>query len=109
MPETDSVSWVMAVTSAAAFWASAATLRLRSPTMPESMKKNGTVATDTRASCHESTVMATSVLMTMTTLERTLESVLVTTFWMPPTSLAILDCISPVRVPVKKPKESRCR
>ena len=37
----------------------------------------------------------------MTTFASTDEAVFVTTFWMPPTSLASRDWISPVRVPVK--------
>ena len=63
--------------------------------------------TDTTVSSHERISMATRVLMNMTVLDSTLDSVLVTTFCTPPTSLAMRDCISPVRVPVKKPSDCR--
>ena len=109
MPEIESVSWVMAVTSAAAFWDSAVTARRRWPTIRVRKKNMGTVPTATTVSCQDSTIIATRVLMTITVLDRTLDVVLVTTFWTPPTSLAIRDWISPVRVSVKKPNERLCR
>ena len=50
-------------------------------------------ATDTAVSCQDMRDIATSVLRNMTVLERTLDRVLVTTFCIPPTSLAIRDWI----------------
>ncbi len=79
-PEIERVSWVVAVMSAAAFWDSAVTARRRSPTILVSRKKTGAVPTATSVSCQESMVRAASVLMTMTVLDRTLDTVLVTTF-----------------------------
>jgi hypothetical protein len=105
IPETESVSWVMAVTSAAASWASAVTLRRRSPTILDMTRNTGMDATDTAVSCQDMEVIATRVLMNMAVLDRTLDRVLVTTFCIPPTSLAIRDWISPVRVPVKNPSD----
>ena len=47
--------------------------------------------------------------LTVKLLEMTLETVLVTTVWTPPTSLAMRDWTSPVRVSVKKPSDRLCR
>ena len=109
MPEIESVSWVIAVTSAAASCDCSVTRFLRSPTNFDMTTKTGIAATDTAVSSHDRMNMAASVLMKMTVFESTLESVLVTTFCTPPTSLAMRDCISPVRVPVKKPSDWRWR
>ena len=53
--------------------------------------------------------MAASVLMRMTTLDRMLLTVPVTTTRMPATSLATRLCISPVFCDVKNPNDSDCR
>ena len=110
-PEMESVSWVMAVTSAVEAWASAATARRRAPTARVSSANTGTVPTATSVSSQERTSMAMRVLMKMTLLESTLETVVVTTVCTPPTSLAIRDCTSPVRVSVKNLSDRlwRCR
>ena len=105
IPETDSVSWVMAVISAMDRWASDVTARRFFPTNLVSTKKKGTVATATMVNCQDSINIATSVLRNITVLERVSVRVLVTTDWMPPTSLEILDWISPVRVLVKNPRD----
>ena len=90
-PEIESVSWVIAVTSAAVFWVSALTARRRAPTVFDSTANMGTMPMATRVSCHERISMAISVLMKMTVFESTLDTVLVTTCWTPPTSLATRD------------------
>ena len=105
IPDTESVSWVMAVTSAMDRWASEVTARRRFPTNLVSTKKKGTVATATIVSCQERINIATRVLRNITVLERVSVRVLVTTDWMPPTSLETRDWISPVRVLVKNPRD----
>ena len=47
--------------------------------------------------------------MTVVKFETIEVAVVVTTVRMPPMSLAIRDCTSPVRVAVKKRSDSRCR
>ncbi|REH17959.1 hypothetical protein BCF44_14039 [Kutzneria buriramensis] len=91
-------------------WVERATRRRRSPTSLVSQKNTGTVTSATTVSCQLSTIMATTVDTKMTTLARMLDAVVVTTDWTPPTSLASLDWISPVLVPVKKASGScwRC-
>ncbi len=71
--------------------------------------KIGTTQIERSVSCHERISIATSVERTMTTFETMLETVLVTTVWTPPTSLASRDWISPVRVAVKKRSDMRWR
>ncbi len=53
--------------------------------------------------------MATAVAMTVVRFAATEVAVEVTTDCMPPMSLVIRDCTSPVRVRVKKPSDRRCR
>src|ERR687892_220528 len=101
MPETDSVSSVIADRSAMLLWVTAATSRRARPTRWVSQKKNGSVPRDSSVSCHESSSIATTVLITMTRLDSTPEAVSVTTDCTPPTSLERRDWISPVRVEVK--------
>ena len=105
----DNVSCVIALTSAAAFWVRAETARRRAPTNFEMNANIGTVNIDTTVSSHDRMNIAIRVLMNITLLERTLETVLETTFCTPPTSFATRDWISPVRVSVKKLMDSVCR
>ena len=79
MPETDRVSWVIAVTSAMDRWASDVTARRFLPTYLVSAKKKGTVATATMVNCQDKISMATRVLRNITVLESVSVSVLVTT------------------------------
>lgn len=53
--------------------------------------------------------MPTSDAMTVTALARIEDAVSVTTVCTPPTSLPSRDWMSPVRVPVKKPRCIDCR
>ena len=64
---------------------------------------------ESAVSCHDMSSIAISVLTTITTLARMLEAVSVTTSWIPPTSLARRDWISPVLVLVKKRSAMRWR
>ena len=95
----------MAVTSAIERCASAVTWRRFFPTTLVSPKKKGTVATATIVSSQDKISIATIVLMNITVLDIVSVSVLVTTDWIPPTSLETRDCISPVRVLVKNPSD----
>ena len=102
MPDTDSVSWVIALISAIDSCVRAVTARRARPTRQVRNTKTGTSTSETSVSSQESTSMATRLLATVTTFERIDDAVLVTTVCTPPTSLASRDWISPVRVPVKK-------
>ena len=93
------------VTSAMAAWDWAATLRRRAPTHRVKTKNTGAVATATTVSSQDSINMATRVLVRMTKLAMVSETVLVTTACTPPTSLDMRDWTSPVRVPVKNPRD----
>ena len=53
--------------------------------------------------------IATIVAITVVALEATEVAVVVTTLSIPPMSLAMRDCTSPVRVRVKKASDMRCR
>lgn len=53
--------------------------------------------------------MATTLAMTLVRLETSEVAVDVTVACMPPMSLAMRDCTSPVRVRVKKASDMRCR
>ncbi len=57
---------------------------------------------DSTVSCHDSSSIATSVLAITTMFDRMLDTVSVNTACTPPTSFAMRDWISPVRVVVKK-------
>lgn len=69
----------------------------------------GNATSETRVSCQERAAIATSVAMTVVKFEATELAVEVTTCCMPPMSLVMRDCTSPVRVRVKKPTDWRCR
>ena len=99
----------MAVTSAVDCCVSAATARRRAPTTLLRTKNAGAVPTATTVNSQDKTNIAIKVLMRMTVLESTSETVLVTTRCTPPTSLDTRDWISPVRVPVKNPRERLCK
>ena len=109
IPETESDSCTIEDTSARDACSSAVTLRRWSPTRFVSQTKSGRSARAKTASRQSSSTIAPTVASTVVTLEITDVAVDVTTFWMPPMSLAIRLCTSPVRVRVKKASESRCR
>jgi hypothetical protein len=100
---------VIALISASDRWVEARILRRARPTRYVMNTKNGTMTSDSSISCHERIAIATRVETMMTTLAKMEEAVSVTTLWMPPTSFAIRDWISPVLVPVKKRSDIRCR
>ena len=86
-----------------------ATSRRARPTLTVSQRKNGSMNNDSTVSCHERSSIATSVLAITTTFERMLDTVSVNTACTPPTSFAIRDWISPVRVVVKNRSGMNCR
>ncbi len=101
MPETESVSCVIALISAIDSWVTAATARRCFPTRAVKKTNTGVIASDRTVSCHDRINIAISVLMMITTFDRMLDAVSVTTLWTPPTSFWSRDWISPVRVLVK--------
>ncbi len=109
MPLTESVSSVIAVRSARVFCVLVATSRRARPTLTVSHRKSGRSASDSSVSGTESTSIAISVLMIVTTLASTFEAVSVTTDCTPPTSFESRDWISPVRVAVKNRRGMCCR
>ena len=64
---------------------------------------------DSTVSCHDSRSIAISVLTITTMFDRMLDTVSVNTACTPPTSFAMRDWISPVRVVVKNRKGMNCR
>ncbi len=80
-----------------------------SPTRCVSQMKAGMRPSAITASRQSRMIIATTVASTSVTFETVDVAVDVTTLWTPPMSLAILDWTSPVRVRVKKARESRCR
>ena len=86
-----------------------ATSRRARPTFTVSQRKSGISASDRRVSGTESQIITASVLMIVTMFASTLEAVSVTTDCTPPTSFAMRDWISPVRVVVKNRSGMNCR
>ena len=99
----------MDVISDSEVWVLAATRRRTRPTWICSTTKTGSSASAISVSCQDSSSMPTSDATTVTTLDRIEEAVSVTTACTPPTSLPSRDWMSPVRVPVKKPRCMDCR
>ncbi len=95
--------------SASDSWVDFAIRRRSFPTRRVRITKIGISANAKSASCQLSSSIPIIVATTVVKLDAMLVAVLVTTFWMPPMSLLIRDCTSPVRVRVKKASESRCR
>ena len=79
------------------------------PTLRLIQTKNGTMTSETTVSCQSITSIATRVAITVVRLDTTVVAVPVTIDCMPPMSLAIRDCTSPVRVRVKNASDMRCR
>ena len=109
MPETESDSCTIDETSASDTCRSAVTFLRWSPTRFVSQTKSGSRIRAKTARRQSSRTIATTVAITVVTFESTDVAVEVTTVSMPPMSLAIRLCTSPVRVRVKNASESRCR
>src|ERR1039458_1545073 len=69
----------------------------------------GITTSEMSESCQDSATMATAVATAVVRLEATDVAVEVTTDSMPPMSLVMRDCTSPLRVRVKKATDCRCR
>ncbi len=101
MPLTDSDSVTIADIEAICFWR-AVVIFLRSlPTRRLIQTKSGSSSRETRVSRQSRASMATTVATTEVRLETREVAVEVTVACMPPMSLAMRDCTSPVRVRVK--------
>ena len=101
MPDTDSDSSVIAVISDSDSWVRRASRCRRRPTRTCTATKIGMRISDTIVSCQDSRIIETSAAATVTTLDRMLVAVLVSTVRTPLTSLASRDWIAPVFVAVK--------
>ena len=109
IPETESDSWTIEETSASDTCRSAVTFLRCAPTRLVSHTKSGRSASAKAASRQSRSTIATIVASTVVTFESTEVAVEVTTVSIPPMSFAIRLCTSPVRVRVKKARESCCR
>ena len=109
MPDTLSVSSVVAVSSASDFCVSVETSRRTLPTRNVRYRKNGISPSDSSASCQFSRNIAIIVLMAIARLLVIELAVSVTTDCTPPTSFASRLWISPVLVSVKNRSGMLCR
>ncbi len=109
MPLTDSDSCMIVEIAASCFCRSVAILRRSLPTRRLIHTNTGSSSSETTVSFQSSATMATMVATTVVRLETREVAVLVTVDCMPPMSLAIRDCTSPVRVRVKNDSGIRCR
>lgn len=102
MPLTDSDSVTVAAMAAICFCRCVVIFFRSRPTRRLIHTKTGSRSSDTRVSRQSSASMATTEAMTAVRLETSEVAVEVTVACMPPMSLAMRDCTSPVRVRVKK-------
>ena len=84
-------------------------LRRTCPTRRVSHTNGGTNTSEIAARRQSSSTIATIVAITVVAFWAIEVAVVVTTLSMPPMSLAIRDCTSPVRVRVKKASDIRWR
>ncbi len=109
IPDTDSDSDTSADRSASRRWRSVVIRRRICPTRRVSSTNAGTNTSEIAASRQSSSTIATIVAITVVAFWAIEVAVVVTTLSMPPMSLAIRDCTSPVRVRVKNASDIRCR
>src|SRR5579859_3441943 len=102
IPDTDSDSDTRAERSASRRWRSVVIRRRTAPTRRVRYTNGGTKKSDAAARRQSRMTRATIVAMTVVAFWATDVAVVVTTLSMPPMSLAMRDCTSPVRVRVKK-------
>ena len=109
MPLIESPSSMVTLRSASSrCWAEVISRRIRA-TRRLSQIAGGITTSEIRASRHERTAIATAVATVVVRFEAIEVAVEVTTLCMPPMSLVIRDCTSPVRVRVKNAIDCRCR
>ena len=100
IPDTDNVSWVIDRIDASEACASRRALRRARPTRRLNRTNTGVTASDIAVSSGESTSIATTDEISVTTLLTTDDAVEVIVVCTPPTSLSSLDWTSPLRVAV---------
>ena len=108
-PLIDSPSSMVTLRSASSRWRWAVISRRIAATRRVSQMAGGSTTNETRVSRQDSATMATRVATTVVRLDAIEVAVEVTTACMPPMSLVIRDCTSPVRVRVKNAIDCRCR
>ncbi len=109
MPLTESDSWTAELIAASCFCRSVVIFLRSWPTRRLIQTNSGSRRSETTVSRQSRATMATTEATTAVRLETRLVAVEVTVDCMPPMSLAIRDCTSPVRVRVKKASDWRCR
>ncbi len=109
MPLTDSDSVTVAAIAAICFCRWVVIFFRSLPTRRLIHTKAGSRSSETIVRRQSRAIIATIVATTLVTLETREVAVEVTVACMPPMSLAMRDCTSPVRVRVKKASDMRCR
>ena len=109
IPLTDSDSCTTEEIRESLRWRSRVMRRRSVPTRRLTQTKTGIMISDAIVSRQSSTTMAMTAATTVVRLETSAVAVVVTVACMPPMSLAMRDCTSPVRVLVKKASDIRCR
>jgi hypothetical protein len=109
MPETDSVSCVIAVMSLKDSCVFVAIFARTRPTRRWANTRIGMRTTATMVSCQDSTSIDTNAAATVTVLPSTLATVLVSTLATPPTSFCSRDWMIPVLVRVKNASSIFCK
>ncbi|CAM5463921.1 hypothetical protein SFUMM280S_10948 [Streptomyces fumanus] len=109
MPLTESDSVTVAAIAAICFCRSVVIFLRSLPTRRLIQTKTGSSRSETTVSRQSRASIATMVAITLVALETSEVAVEVTVACIPPMSLAIRDCTSPVRVRVKKASDMRCR
>lgn len=108
IPLTERDSVTVAAIAAICFWRWVVIFLRSRPTRRLIQTKTGSRASETRVRRQSSASIATTVAMTAVRLETSEVAVEVTVACIPPMSLAMRDCTSPVRVLVKKARGIRC-
>ncbi len=109
IPLTDRDSCTFVDMVASCRWRSPVIFLRSVPTRRLIHTNSGSSASDTMVRRQSSAVMATTVATTVVTFDTSEVAVEVTVDCMPPMSLAMRDCTSPVRVLVKNASDMRCR
>src|ERR1700727_2592431 len=109
MPLTDRDSWTMDDSTASWRWRSRVMRRRSVPTRRLTHTNTGSMTSEAIVSRQSSTIIAMTEAITVVRLDTSDVAVVVTVACMPPMSLAMRDCTSPVRVLVKKASDMRCR
>lgn len=108
MPLTESDSVTVAAMTAICFWRWVAIFLRSLPTRRLIQTKTGSRSSEATVSRQSRAIMAITVATTLVTLDTREVAVEVTVACMPPMSLAMRDCTSPVRVRVKNARDMRC-